>query len=285
MGFLGGGSSGSSTTVVNVPGPTAEETELTKQQIELQKLQIEILQESREEQGIAFEFLQESLDELNRLSTEAADDPLTKELQEIQLDIIRRGGKASPEERESIKQATEFALAEGASDIEAFSKQAVTDIRDILAPARGLRPTDTPIVDRAAAVGVEATRQFGQLERNLRGAQATAELNFPLARGEFVAGVAAFQQQLQEGSRNFQQSLRDAAFANQLRLAGLQQEGSLGLLGIAPTGASALASIAAVRAAQTTTTSSFSKSSSPGFLGILGGVGGFLSGVGAVRGF
>ncbi len=283
MGFLGGGSSGGSTTTVNIPGPTAEETELTNQQIELQKLQIEILQENREEQGIAFAFLQESLDELNRLSEEARDDPLAKELQEIQLDIIRRGGKASPEERESIKQATEFALAEGASDIEAFSKQAVTDIRDILAPARGLRPTDSPIVDRATAVGVEATRQFGQLERNLRGAQATAELNFPLARGEFVAGIAGFQQQLQEGARNFQQSLRDAAFENQLRLAGLQQQGGLGLLGVSPTGSSALASLAAVRAAQTTTTSSFSKSTSPGFLDILSGVGGFLQGVGAVR--
>jgi len=278
--FGGGRRRGSSTTTVRVPGPTPEETELTRQQIKLQKLQIEILQEQRGKQSVAFAFLQKSLDKLNVLSQEALNDPITKELRDIQLAIIRRGGKASPEQRASINEATKFALAEGASDIEAFSTQAITAIKNILAPARGLRPTDTPIQDRAFAVAGEATRQFGQLERNLRGAQVTAELNFPLAQGEFVAGLASFQQQLQERTRNFQQSLRDAAFENQLRLAGLSQQGSLGLLGVSPTGASALQSLANVRAAQTTTTKRFSQSSSPGFLGILRTVGSFASGFG-----
>ena len=117
MGGLFGGcqSSGSSTTVVNVPGPTAEETELTKQQIELQKEQIEILKAQRVEQGVAFSFLQKSLDDLNKRQAELETDPVLKEITDLQLDILRRGGRASPEERQLIKEATDSALAQGAA--------------------------------------------------------------------------------------------------------------------------------------------------------------------------
>jgi len=264
-------------TTVNIPGPTPAEQELTSLNVELARTQIDLLRQSQEQQKSAFEFLQDQFTALEEQQQAALDDPVAKELQDLQLEIARRGGKASPEQLEAINTATESALAEGQSDIEKFSQSQVEDIRNILAPSRGLRPTDSPIVDRASRVGEEATRQFGQLERNLRGAQAQAELNFPLAADQAVSSIAGFQQQLAESARNFQAELRQTALENQLRLQALRQEGSLGLLGIQPSGASALNTLAATRLGQTTTTTS------PGLLTGLQAAGGFLRGVGAVR--
>src|SRR3990167_7870598 len=269
-GLFGGGSSGSSSTVVNVPGPTAEETELTKQQIELQKEQIEILKGQRAEQGLAFEFLQKSLDDLTTKQAQLADDPILKEVQDLQLDLRRRGGRASPEERQLIGEATGAASAAGKSDIQTFANEAISDVGRILAPSRGLRSSDTPIQDVAGKIQTEATRQFGQLERGLAGVRAQAELDFPLARGQFLTEVSGFAANLAQGARDFQAGLQQQAFINNLSLNQLRQEGALGLLGVQPSGASALSALAGVRAAQTTTTSSFSNRTQPNIIGSLG---------------
>lgn len=283
-GIFGGGSSGSSSTVVNVPGPTAEETELTKQQIELQKQQIEILKQQRVEQGTAFEFLQKSLDELNKRQASLETDPVLKEITDLQLDVLRRGGRASPEERQLIKEATDAALAQGASDIETAQTAALKGVRDVLAPSRGLRPTDTPIQDQANQIGAEGVRQLGQLTRGLRGAQASAELDFPLARGQFLTEVSGFASNLAQASREFQAGLREQAFQNQLALAGMRQQGQLGLMGVQPSGAAALQALTNVRRSQTTTTSSFSQRGPSNVLGGLGmlafGLGSLGSGIG-----
>ena len=268
--FGGGGSSGSSTTVVNIPGPTADEQELTKQQIELQKEQIDILKASRSEQGIAFEFLKTSLDELNSRQAELENDPVLKEITDLQLDILRRGGKASPEELQLIKESADSAIAQGTSDIETAQTDALKSIRDILAPSRGLRPTDTPIQDEANRVGAEGVRQIGQLTRGVRGAQASATLDFPLARGQFLTEVSGFASNLATASREFQAGIRERAFQNQLALAGMRQGGQLGLLGVSPTGASALQALTGARAAQTTTSGSFSQRQPANIVGGLG---------------
>ena len=268
--FGGGGSSGSSTTVVNIPGPTADEQELTKQQIELQKEQIDILKASRSEQGIAFEFLKTSLDELNSRQSELENDPVLKEITDLQLDILRRGGKASPEELQLIKESADSAIAQGTSDIETAQTDALKSIRDILAPSRGLRPTDTPIQDEANRVGAEGVRQIGQLTRGVRGAQASATLDFPLARGQFLTEVSGFASNLATASREFQAGIRERAFQNQLALAGMRQGGQLGLLGVSPTGASALQALTGARAAQTTTSGSFSQRQPANIVGGLG---------------
>jgi len=281
-GIFGGSGGGSSTTVVNVPGPTAEETELTKQQIELQKQQIEILKEQRQEQGLAFEFLQTSLDELNQRQKDFDEDPVLQEITDLQLDLLRRGGKASPEERQLINEATEAALKRGSSDIATFAQEAAQQIKDITAPSRGLRASDTPIANAIGQVGKEATRQFGQLETGLRGVQAQAELDFPLARGQFLAETSNFAANLAAASRDFQQQLQQQAFANQLALSGLRQEGALGLLGVQPSGASALAALSGIRAAQTTTTTNSSFSKRPSIFEGLSSIGQFGFGLGTL---
>ena len=269
---------------MNVPGPTPEETQLTKQQIELQKEQIEILKQQRTEQGVAFEFLQKSLDELNTRQKDLEADPILKEITDLQLDILRRGGRASPEERQLIKDATDSALAQGASDIQTAQTEALKGVRDVLAPSRGLRPTDTPIQDQANQIGAEGVRQIGQLTRGLRGAQASAELDFPLARGQFLTEVSGFASNLAQASREFQAGLREQAFQNQLALSGLRQQGQLGLMGVSPSGAAALQALTSVRAAQTTTTSQFSQRQPSNIMGGLGmlafGLGSLGSGMG-----
>ncbi len=287
-GIFGGGSSGSSSTVVNVPGPTPEETELTKQQIELQKEQIAILKSQREEQGVAFSFLQKSLDELNTRQQELEEDPVLKEVTDLQLDILRRGGRPSAEERQTILDATNAAIGAGKSDIQSFSSEAIQQIRDIMAPSRGLRPGDTPVIEASERVQQEATRQFGQLERGLQGVRAQAELDYPLARGQFLTEVSGFASNLAQSSREFQQNLRDRAFQNQLALSGMRTQSAMGLLGVSPTSTGALQALSAVRAAQTTTTSSFSQKQSGNLLGSLGnfamGLGFMGSGIGSLFG-
>ncbi len=282
--FGGGQSSGASNTVVNIPGPTEDERELTKQQIELQKEQLDILKSSRAEQGVAFEFLRTSLNELNTRQAELENDPVLKEITDLQLDILRRGGKASPEELQLIKESADSAIAQGTSDIETAQAASLKSIRDILAPSRGLRPTDTPIQDEANLVGAEGVRQIGQLTRGVRGAQAQAELDYPLAKGQFLTEVSGFASNLATASREFQAGIRNQAFQNQLALAGMRQGGSLGLLGVNPTGVGALQALTGARAAQTTTSGTFSQRQPTNIVGGLGmlafGLGSLGSGFG-----
>ena len=268
--FGGGEKSGSSTTVVNVPGPTDEEKQLTQQQIDLSKEQLEILKQQRAEQGVAFEFLKTSLNDLNTRQAELENDPVLKEITDLQLDILRRGGKASDEEKQLIKEASDSAIAQGTSDIETAQTDALKSIRDILAPSRGLRPTDTPIQDEANRVGAEGVRQIGQLSRGVRGAQAQAELDYPMAKGQFLTEVSGFASNLAQASREFQAGIREQAFQNQLALNGLRQQGQLGLMGVSPSGASALQALSGVRAAQTTTNASFSNRQPSNVVGGLG---------------
>ena len=277
--FGGGKSTSGGTTVVNIPGQTEEEKDLTRQSLEVGKEQLAILKQQREEQGVAFEFLKTSLDDLNKRQTELETDPVLKEITGLQLDILRRGGKASDEEKRLIKEATDSALAQGESDINTASTEALKSVRDILAPSRGLRPTDTPIQDEANRIGAEGVRQKGQLSRGLRGAQATAELDFPLARGQFLTEVSGFASNLATASREFQASIRQQAFQNQLALSGLRQQGQLGLMGVSPSGVSALQALSGVRAAQTTTTSS-GFAQKPG--NVVGGLGMLAFGLGTL---
>lgn len=270
-GILGGGGGGTSVTQVNIPGPTPEEMELTRTQVELQKEQLSILKEQRVEQATAFEFL---TDELNRLNEAAVtEDPVFQEIQQLELERIRRGGAASPKEIELIEEATARAEELGTGQIQQFQEQSLGQLRDILAPARGLRPSDRPIVARGEEIVREGQRQQGQLVTGLAQTRATAELNFPLAREQVLSQIGQFQQQLSESARNFQQQLQQTAFENRLRLAGFGQQGSLGLLGVQPSGLGALAALSSARVAGASTTTTKSGGGS--------GIGGFLGGLGS----
>jgi len=153
------------------------------------------------------------------------------ELLEGQLDLIRRGSGATDEQRQLINEATEAQIARGESDILDFGREAVGVITQEIAPSRGLRPSDAPIQDRAFQVGGELARQQGQLVTGLRGAQAQAELNFPLAANAQQAAFGQFQQQLGQGAMNFQQQLRQQSIANRLNLFGQSGQLGLGLIG------------------------------------------------------
>jgi hypothetical protein len=149
------------------------------------------------------------------------------ELLERQLNLIRQGPGATPEQQRLINESTEAQIRRGEEDILGFGREALGLITQEVAPSRGLRPSDTPIQDRAFRLGGELARQQGQLVSNLRGGQALAELNFPLAAQAQQAGISQFQQGLAQSQQQFQQQLQQQAIANRLNLFG--QVGQLGL--------------------------------------------------------
>lgn len=153
------------------------------------------------------------------------------ELLQRQLEQIRAGPGATPEQQRLINEATEAQIRRGEEDILGFGREALGLITQELAPSRGLRPTDTPIQDRAFKVGGELARQQGRLVSDLRGAQAAAELNFPLAAGAQQAGLTQFQQQLGQAGQQFNQQLQQQAFQNRLNLFGQAGQLGLGLIG------------------------------------------------------
>ncbi len=248
------GGGGKSTTTVDPP--TAEETALTVKQTELAQFQLDELRRQTDLQAAEQERLEPllaQLEELQPLQLDLAKQDLTRalelgpiqdELLQLELENIKRGGAATPTQIELIGQATELGIEAGESDIARFQQEATERIAQELAPALGLRPTDTPVIDRASRIAEEAVRQQGQLVTGLRQAEATAKLNFPLAAQQLQSSQTQFQQQLAEATSQFQGQLRNTAFLNRLRLSEQPQRFGLGLatgvsvpsLGRAPSG-------------------------------------------------
>jgi hypothetical protein len=292
-----------SKTSVNVPGPTAQEQQLTAKQVELAQAQLDAIKAQTEQQklfgqqtgdlvALQTDLLKRSvaLDEENVKKAQEME-PIQKEIFDRQLEVLRRGGAASPEELGLISDATNSAIASGTSDIDAFQRDAVLKLRNELAGSLGLRPTDTPIIDRAGEIAKEGARQQGKLVTDLRGAEAQAKLNFPLARDQLIAGVANSAGQLQLATEEFKANLRESALINRLNFANAAgapafQTAQLGLgLATGIPGASSLASasnnLLQSRLANTTTRTS----NGLGFLSaagpLLSGVGGLMSGLSA----
>lgn len=167
--------------------------------------------------------------------------PLQKQLLQTQLDQAIQGNNPTAEQIASIDAATKAALASGTSDINAYSDDAYRQLRDNLAPSLGLRPTDTPILDRGSLVAREATRQVGQLTSNLQGANANARLNYPLAAAQVSQATSNSAASISQAAQTFQAQLADAAAANRLNLmqSGNQSFG-LGLNGTGAAGAGGL---------------------------------------------
>ena len=272
---------GGSRTTVTPSKPSPEETELTKRQIQLAEFQLTELRAQRELQAAERERLEPFIARLEELAPLQADfarqqleragrlGPIEEELLNLELEHIRRGGAATEEEQALIDEAAARAIEQGESDIGRFQSETTERIAQELAPGLGLRPTDTPIQDRAGRIAAEATRQQGQLVSGVRQAQATAGLNFPLARQQLESAQTQFQQQLSQATGQFQQQLQQAAVLNRLRLFQAPQQLGLGLA----TGIT-LPSINFPRG-QTSTTSG------GGGIG-LSGIGSILSGIGAI---
>lgn len=157
-------------------------------------------------------------------------DPIDEELLNLQLGQLRGGGAATPQDIALINEAIGAQLEAGASDISNFYRTALSDLKQELAPSLGLRPDDSPILDRGGRLATEATRQFGQLVSNLRSNAANQALQFPLQRTAAITPITGM-------VREFQEQLKQQAFANRASL--LQTVGSFGL-GLAGQGPTAL---------------------------------------------
>lgn len=298
---------GKSSTTVNVPPPTAEEQALTAKQVQLAEAQLKAIEQQTALQQQLFagsgDLLAKQTAILDQLIADANKPPTERELQmqalqdelvNRQIESLRRGGAASPEELALIGQTTDEAIKAGQFDIDRFSQDAFTQLREELAPALGLSASDTPILDRGGQVAREAVRQKGQLSANLRSAEAQAKLNFPLAREQLLAGVSQGQQQLLASAEQFAAGLRSQALINRLSVSdalssklGMTLQGGLGLATGIP-GASSLASasqrLSQNRMAGATQTTSKGFGLSDALAGF-GAIGGGLSGLAAVGAF
>lgn len=74
----------------------------------------------------------------------------------------------SPYEEAIVNQVASSQYALGSSDIQAAYRESLGDLAQELAPARGLRGYDAPILDRGGKLATEAVRQRSQLSLGLR---------------------------------------------------------------------------------------------------------------------
>lgn len=278
MGFITDIFGGGSETVTQQANLTPEQRELINRQVELADFQLAELRRQQRFQRTAFEGAEEQAgiveSEAARQTARSRElEPVQDELLGLQLERIRAGGQATPEEVDLINQAVEQALAAGETDIERFRSQGLESLREELAPQLGLRPGDTPILDRGGRIVAESQLQQGQLVRGLRGQQAQSLLNFPLQRASVLGGLTGGQQELTENIQRFQSQLQQSAFTNRLQLAGARSTAGLGLAGVsAPNIGPAFSNVG------TTETSS----GGAGFGEIAGGIGAVLLGIGAI---
>jgi hypothetical protein len=226
-------------SVVGGPGgPGVREKRLSRQLSKSQRQQQQLLTKTIKEQSRAFNVLQKQLNKQNKEAIKI--DPAFERIQQLELDRIEAGGAATEEEKRLISEATQSAERLGAEQIGTFQREATETLRDVLAPSRGLRPTDRPIVERAEEVGRESIRQHGRLVGELAKTQAETTLQFPLQRGTILSQMGQFQQELALRKADFQTRLQQTAAENRLRLQGLRSQSTLGLLSVQPLGQSTL---------------------------------------------
>lgn len=206
---------------------------------------------------------------------------------------VARGQTASPEDLAAIERASEAAIEAGLTDIERFQTQGLEQLRNVLAPARGLRPSDSPIFERGGDVVAEATRQAGQLFQTVRGQAAQQELAFPLARRAADLSAIGLQANMFDASRQFQQQLRQQSFLNRLTLGSAL--GDMGLAGaqfqqgvasgIPANIGSALAAVAGAQGQRSTARGRPGLGQVIGTVGkAAGGAGGLMQGISMVAG-
>lgn len=260
---------GKTTTTTNVPPPSPAELELQGLSVEEKKLQIDALKSQstfqRELSDFALPEIRAQAAERAALNAAVSPEdraafeksefdrrqrlgPIQDELLQRQLEDIRRGGAATPEQVARIDEMTQAGIAAGSGDIDIATQEGLKLLREELAPGLGLRPTDSPILDRGATLAREGVKQKSSLGLNLRSAGASAKLNYPLA----VQQNRFAQQGFGESVLNFQQQLQQQAFANRLALTGQTTTGGLGLAGGG--GSSALDQLTRARYASAGTT-------------------------------
>jgi hypothetical protein len=298
-GGLGGGTTQTSTT--NVPGMSAEEkeligiyTELAKRQLasvdQLQPFQKRLLELSLAEleaQTASDKAVNGAVSPEERAAL-ARDEfdrskrlgPIQDEILGIQLDTLRRGGAATPEQKAQIAASTDSAIQAGYGDIDMATERGIGLISDELANSRGLRMTDTPILREATLLTRAAGDQKASLSKNLRAGQANAELNYPLGVAQLTSQIGGQQQAIAENAKQFQETLRQRAFENRMKITG--QATSTGL-GLASTGGGqgSLSALTQSRLAGGTTTTNVDRGIGLAEIGsFASGIGGLMTGLG-----
>jgi len=214
---------GKNTTVTTPAPPTARDIAFQDKQLEAVNLQIEQLRKQSDFQQSQFDRFSPEIEaqfaeaKIARERQVELDKVLDKLLKK-QVADIEQGTKATPDQLASIDASIRSATETGESDILRFQDQAVGRLSSELAPSLGLRPSDTPVVDRGGEIAEESVRQQGQLVSGLAGTRATAELNFPLAAGELQSNRLQFLQSLGESQRQFNERLSQQGFTNRLAL-------------------------------------------------------------------
>ena len=288
--FGGGGGSKTQTirNVTEIPPQTAAEKALTGIQVEAAGEQLEFGRELKEQFPELFAQLESDLTKLTEASERVSEElgagaPNLAEATDAVFAQLQSGGQVTAEDIQNVGRAVSAAFDVGARDISAAAERQLKDVRDILAPSRGLRPGDAPIQDVGGRIGEEATRQTGQLARGLGAAGAQELIDLPLRRATTLSNIALGQQQLGLQVTGFQQDLRNAALENRLRLAALQSETSLSLAGLQPVGAATLSTLTSARTAQPTISGTSTVTDRPGFIDFLRA--GASAGLAASRGF
>lgn len=235
------------TKITNAP-PTAQETALTELQKELATRQLAQLDEL---QPFQTELVKQSMAELERQGAiskaiggavtpeQEAEQykadfersqrlgPIQDELLQLQLEAARQGGRPTDEQLALIKEATDRGIESGTADIDLSTKRGIGLISDELANSRGLRLSDSPIMNEAGQLVAGSEDLKANLIRSMRANEANAALSYPLAASQVTSGINLNQQSLAEQTKAFQADLRQRAFQNRLAFTG--QTGSSGL--------------------------------------------------------
>jgi hypothetical protein len=245
---------GTKSTQTTTPGAlSAEEQEFVKLQTELAQLQLKNLKGLEPfQQEILNQAMQSWKDntnyqtELNKLVTpqqraqaEAAEftrtqklGPMQEEILQMQLDQMRQGSKATPEQLASIREATDAGILAGSGDIDTATQRGIGLISDELANSRGLRLTDSPIMNEAGRLARTGMDQKASLINNLRANEANAKLNYPLAVQGLQSNINQGQQSILQNASQFQADLQQRAYQNRLALTGQASNTGLGLASI-----------------------------------------------------
>jgi len=175
------------------------QTQILQNEVALQQANVDLLR-TQLENDIALEparreFLTNQLNAAQAdLDRDQALSPLREEALRTQFDILQKGGVPTPEQMAFLDEEARRAIEVGSSDIRAFAEESLRLLREELAPSLGLRPGDTPILDRGQLVAREAVRQFGQLESTVQGSKAAAQTGLigqNLATAGQVTGLEA----------------------------------------------------------------------------------------------
>jgi hypothetical protein len=104
---------------------------------------------------------------------------------------LEGGFQLTPQQNEQIETAIDSARTRAQTDIERQRADGLRVLFDEVAPSLGLRPGDTPNLDRAGLVLRESERQTGALNAMLAEREAQSKLDYPLAAGTAAAQARA----------------------------------------------------------------------------------------------